>query len=135
MKKAILIILILLLNCPTFATYKLIDENTEAKKYQEVVNKMTPEALGLKPTTENAEYAKNSDLINVKPVNTNQTRYISEEELNSMNLRSIKEQKNNIPFIAKALGILLFGLLIAFIQWFWWFFTEYVPKIQKKQDK
>ena len=132
MKKAILIILILLLICPTFATYKIIDENIETKKYQEFVDKITPETLGLKPTTDSAEYAKDSDLIDEKQKNVNQTRYISEEELNTINLRSIKDQKNDIPFLVKAVGILIFGLLIAFIQWLWWFFTEYVPEKQKK---
>lgn len=132
MKKALLTFFILLLNCPTFATYKIIDENIDAKKYQEVVDKITPETLGLNPTIEDAEYAKDSDLINEHQISSNQTRYISEEKLNSVNLRGINDQKNDIPFIAKALGILIFGLLIAFIQWLWWFFTEYVPETQKK---
>ena len=108
MKKALLTFFILLLNCPTFATYKIIDENIDAKKYQEVVDKITPETLGLNPTIEDAEYAKDSDLINEHQISSNQTRYISEEKLNSVNLRGINDQKNDIPFIAKALGILIF---------------------------
>lgn len=134
MKKVILIIFIFLVaSLQSFATYEVIDPNAtvEQKKYQDFVNNITPEMLGLRPTTDNAEYAKDSDLTNEKQKDANQTRYISEEELNTINLRSIKDQKNDIPFLAKALGILIFGLLIAFIQWVWWFFTEYVPKIQK----
>ena len=38
--------------------YKEIDENEEQKKYTEVVNKITPETLGLKPTNDFAEYAQ-----------------------------------------------------------------------------
>lgn len=134
MKKVILLIFIFLIaSLQSFATYEVIDPNAtvEQKKYQDFVNNITPEMLGLRPTTDNAEYAKDSDLTNEKQKDANQTRYISEEELNTINLRSIKDQKNDIPFLAKALSILIFGLLIAFIQWVWWFFTEYVPKIQK----
>ena len=38
--------------------YKEIDENEEQKKYTEVVNKITPESLGLRPTNDFAEYAQ-----------------------------------------------------------------------------
>lgn len=38
--------------------YKEIDENEEQKKYIEVVNKITPESLGLRPTNDFAEYAQ-----------------------------------------------------------------------------
>ncbi len=38
--------------------YKEIDENEEQKKYTEVVNKITPETLGLRPTNDFAEYAQ-----------------------------------------------------------------------------
>ena len=38
--------------------YTIIDENEEQQKYQEVVSKITPEMLGLKPTNDFAQYAQ-----------------------------------------------------------------------------
>ncbi len=38
--------------------YQTIDENEEQQKYNQVVNKITPESLGLKPTTDFEQYAQ-----------------------------------------------------------------------------
>lgn len=39
-------------------TYTIIDENEEQKKYSEVVEHITPQTLGLRPTTDFAEFAQ-----------------------------------------------------------------------------
>lgn len=38
--------------------YQIIDDKEEQKKYNEVVNKITPQSLGLKPTTDFAQFAQ-----------------------------------------------------------------------------
>lgn len=62
-------------------TYKIIDENEEQKKYNEVVEKITPESLGLRPTTDFAQYAQQT-LIDENPQKVKQ--WIDEGEIGIM---------------------------------------------------
>lgn len=46
--------------------YKIIDDNEEQMKFDEVVNKITPQTLGLNPTTDFEQYAQ-EEIINDNP--------------------------------------------------------------------
>lgn len=46
--------------------YKIIDDNEEQMKFNEVVNKITPQTLGLNPTTDFEQYAQ-EEIINDNP--------------------------------------------------------------------
>ena len=121
---------ICLLIQPCFATYTIIDESKEQEKYNQVVEKITPETLGVKTTTNNAEYASKSDLIQGNPETSSEVHYLTKEEYDSLNFIPLNK-KDDTPLWAKAITIFMFGLIIWLIQLFWWFFTEYVPKLQK----
>lgn len=83
MKKVILLIFIFLVaSLQSFATYEVIDPNAtvEQKKYQDFVNNITPEMLGLRQTTDNAEYAE-ENLVDYSPkghlLNDNEENFIN----------------------------------------------------------
>ena len=46
--------------------YQIIDEKDEQQKYNQIVDKITPQSLGLKPTTDFAQYAQQT-LIDENP--------------------------------------------------------------------
>ena len=127
LKNFIFVLLIFLFtSVQSFATYQIIETNTQSKEYQEFVQNITPETLGLRPTTDKAEYSEEK-LIDYSPKG-----YLVSNDKENNYINQNKDSNDNL--IAKVLGILIFGFILGFIQLFWWFFSEYVPKLQKDDN-
>lgn len=106
MKKVILLIFIFLaVSLQSFATYKIIDEKEYykegTKEYQEILDKITPEMLGIRPTTDKAEYSE-ENLVDYSP----KGHLINDHEENFINY---KNESNDSFFI---IGIIIFILLL-----------------------
>ena len=101
---------IIILTLPCLATYTIIDEKEEQQKYNQFVEKITPEMCGIKPTTTNAEYA--TELIE------NDSNYDSKantkmETNNNVEQSNVELITEIFSAVAIFLGVGLFILLLV----------------------
>ncbi len=105
-------LLFLLTSVQCFATYTIIESNSpeEQKKYNEVVEKITPQTLGLKPTTDFAEYSQEE--ITEKPLITEDTEvFINNTDFNENIYNFFRKHINILKFTGLFIILSIFFLL------------------------